>query len=66
MLKQTDDFYFTNDSFQDKSENDANNQNQFITMDSSLPLIGNNEDDFTIEQTKMIETLMNIVEFIIK
>mmetsp|Transcript_13818 Transcript_13818/g.12250 ORF Transcript_13818/g.12250 Transcript_13818/m.12250 type:complete len:111 (+) Transcript_13818:302-634(+) len=66
VSKQADDYYFSSDSFVTKGV-EGIAKSQYVSMDSSLSLVdNNNEDKFIIEQTKMIETLMNIVEFIFK
>jgi hypothetical protein len=65
--QRNDDYFFNNESVLVSSEANSPVRPRYIPMDSTLTSMETmDEDSVELEQTKMIENLMNIVEFILK
>lgn len=65
--QKSDDFNFGNDSIIFNNEMNMSSRTQIMQMDSNLTVMeAMDEDSVALEQSKMLENLMNIVEFILK
>lgn len=66
VSKQEDDYFFSNDAVQSIAERSLTNRPQLMSLDSTINFEGADEDAFTVEQTKLLENLMKIVDFVLK
>lgn len=66
VSKQVDEYYFNNESFS-VTQDGQNNHTRMVSLDTTMSILETvDEDEFIVEQTRMIENLMNIVEFVLK